>query len=401
MDSFAALIKKRKADHRTDKEQTTSIGGGSRAKYVRRGQFHKLREAAYDEEQQKIKAAAQKKLDEKRALEALLSPRAKKSRNELLSPRSRNELTELKAITNGGEIGLTGSGKKKPEDEKLLGDAEVIARLRGYGEPKTLFGETTRTRQERLRRVELQQVGGLQDDDLLLQDGHGVRNIFLDHTHRIQEHDSEDEADDKADKKEERRNNKKTDGAKKEKRALGKGLTGERVGKKDKEGKVKKKKELTPSMKIYKFYKRLLRMWATVLSERSAAIKRSVKGKRATKCQKQCKDYMRPLFKKLKKKTVPAQILDHLSKMVDWCIVKEYVKAHSIYMDLAIGRAPWPIGATSVGIHARAARERIQSSKIAHVMNDEEARKYVTSIKRLMTFCQTQYPTDPSKMVLS
>ena len=46
-------------------------------------------------------------------------------------------------------------------------------------------------------------------------------------------------------------------------------------------------------------------------------------------------------------------------------------QAHSIYMDLAIGRAPWPIGATSVGIHARAARERIQSSKIAHVMNDE------------------------------
>ena len=58
----------------------------------------------------------------------------------------------------------------EPGVEKLLGDAEVIARLRGYGEPKTLFGETTRTRQERLGRVELQQVGGLQDDDLLLQD---------------------------------------------------------------------------------------------------------------------------------------------------------------------------------------------------------------------------------------
>lgn len=34
-------------------------------------------------------------------------------------------------------------------------------------------------------------------------------------------------------------------------------------------------------------------------------------------------------------------------------------------------------------------------------MNDECQRKYITSIKRLMTYCQTKYPTVPSKMVVS
>lgn len=33
-------------------------------------------------------------------------------------------------------------------------------------------------------------------------------------------------------------------------------------------------------------------------------------------------------------------------------------------------------------------------------MNDEYQRKYITSIKRLMTQCQNLYPTDPSKMCM-
>lgn len=39
--------------------------------------------------------------------------------------------------------------------------------------------------------------------------------------------------------------------------------------------------------------------------------------------------------------------------------------------DLAIGRAAWPIGVTMVGIHARSGRAKIESSKVAHVMNSE------------------------------
>jgi pre-mRNA-splicing factor 18 len=52
-----------------------------------------------------------------------------------------------------------------------------------------------------------------------------------------------------------------------------------------------------------------------------------------------------------------------------------------------------------VGIHERSAREKINSSKTAHVLNDEIQRKYIQSLKRLMTFCQDKYPNDPSKSV--
>lgn len=44
---------------------------------------------------------------------------------------------------------------------------------------------------------------------------------------------------------------------------------------------------------------------------------------------------------------------------------------------MAIGNAPWPIGVTMVGIHARTGREKIFAKSIAHVLNDETQRKYI------------------------
>ena len=44
---------------------------------------------------------------------------------------------------------------------------------------------------------------------------------------------------------------------------------------------------------------------------------------------------------------------------------------------MAIGNAPWPIGVTNAGIHARPGRERIFSKHVAHVLNDEFQRKYI------------------------
>ena len=123
---------------------------------------------------------------------------------------------------------------------------------------------------------------------------------------------------------------------------------------------------------------------------------------------------------------------------------------------MAIGNAPWPIGVTMVGIHARTGREKINDRNVAHVLNDETQRKYIQviidvlcnlrllfwpyhlyfvsnfqiiecnampivnqtctsdmcridqyinththtqALKRLMTQCQVIYPTDPSRCV--
>lgn len=52
-------------------------------------------------------------------------------------------------------------------------------------------------------------------------------------------------------------------------------------------------------------------------------------------------------------------------------------QANDAYLEMAIGNAPWPIGVTMVGIHARTGREKISSRHIAHVLNDETQRKYI------------------------
>ena len=116
----------------------------------------------------------------------------------------------------------------------------------------------------------------------------------------------------------------------------------------------------------------------------------------------QCRDYISPLFKQCKKRQVEEGQLQNILKIVDYCIEGEFVKAHDAYMDVAIGRAAWPIGVTMVGIHAPTGRAKIESSNVAHVMNSELQRKYLTSIKRLMTFAQSKRPDiHPSKKVVN
>jgi len=156
----------------------------------------------------------------------------------------------------------------------------------------------------------------------------------------------------------------------------------------------------TPEGMIMAFLKRLLREWETELNERPDAVKRSAQGKRTLATFKQTSDYLKPLFVRLKHRTLQQSILDHLIEMVNFIKEREYVKANDVYLQMAIGNAPWPIGVTMVGIHERSAREKISSNQIAHVLNDETQRKFIQSVKRLMTFAQTKYPTDPSKMMM-
>ena len=52
-------------------------------------------------------------------------------------------------------------------------------------------------------------------------------------------------------------------------------------------------------------------------------------------------------------------------------------EANDAYLEMAIGNAPWPIGVTMVGIHARTGREKIFARNVAHVLNDETQRKYI------------------------
>ena len=153
--------------------------------------------------------------------------------------------------------------------------------------------------------------------------------------------------------------------------------------------------------RIYHFFKGLLKQWEEDLSLRPDNVKRSVAGKNESKTVKQCKEYIRPLFKLCKTRRLEPGMEAHLIKIVNFAQLGEFVAAHDAYIDVAIGRAAWPIGVTMVGIHARSGRAKIESANVAHVMNSELQRKYLTSVKRLLTYAQKKREdVDPSKKVL-
>jgi pre-mRNA-splicing factor 18 len=117
--------------------------------------------------------------------------------------------------------------------------------------------------------------------------------------------------------------------------------------------------------------------WGRQLNERDINFKRSTQGKLDSAKHRQTQAYLDPLFKALHSKNTMSDILKHLSNICLFLTQREYVKANSVYLEMSIGNAPWPIGVTMVGIHARTGREKIFSQSIAHVLNDETQRKYI------------------------
>ena len=73
---------------------------------------------------------------------------------------------------------------------------------------------------------------------------------------------------------------------------------------------------------------------------------------------------------------------------------RQFIKANDVYLEMAIGNAPFPIYVTMVGIIYE--REKTSVRNVAFVLNGEIQRKYILAFKRLMTKCQTYFPTDPS-----
>lgn len=150
---------------------------------------------------------------------------------------------------------------------------------------------------------------------------------------------------------------------------------------------------------IQTFLKFLLELWGKKLNSRTEPEKVSTQGKISSATYTQTQSYLRPLLKQLKSNKVAEDILKHLIIITKFLLERNYVKANDAYLQMAIGNAPWPIGVTMVGIHARTGREKIFSQNIAHVLNDETQRKYIQALKRLMTQCQKLFPTDPSRCV--
>lgn len=149
--------------------------------------------------------------------------------------------------------------------------------------------------------------------------------------------------------------------------------------------------------KVYRqlesWFRLVLREWNIALASRPQSVKTSFPGKAATNAYTQASTYMEPLFRLLKKQDLHPDIFPKVCEIVYEAQQRRYVAANDIYLRLSIGNAAWPIGVTMVGIHERSAREKLhEKGMAAHIMSDEITRKYLQSIKRCLSFCQTRWP---------
>ncbi|RKO99230.1 hypothetical protein CXG81DRAFT_14801, partial [Caulochytrium protostelioides] len=151
---------------------------------------------------------------------------------------------------------------------------------------------------------------------------------------------------------------------------------------------------------IVVYLSQVLRQWDKHMQQRTDDVKRSVAGKHETVLQAQSSASLASLFKALRNDAIEPDVVARICEICDALQRREYLQANDAYLRLSIGNAPWPIGVTMVGIHERSAREKIFSSHVGHVLNDETQRRWIQALKRLMTFAQTRWPPDdPAKLM--
>ncbi|KAF9354944.1 mRNA splicing protein prp18 [Mortierella sp. AD094] len=353
-----------------------SITATTKKRYVRRGDLEKQREQEYlaeqecerNEKEERERQLAQEK-EEKR--KDAVAAKASSTSTPATGASSSSTTSSQEDSTGSPSLSSSSIPASTTTDEASASAAtfnippeEVVRRLRARGQPIRLFAETDQQRKIRLRALEL-----VEDRS------EGQRNDFM--------------------------------------RAMENAETGlhmEALGKDSKEEKKTKvdfTKDIDTSeisidllqkdqdklyVLIYTYFKRLLREWEQDLDLRPDEIKRSTAGKLATATRAQSAEYLRPFFKQLRQKSLEPDVLMRITEIAELMIKREHMAASDAYLKLSIGNAPWPIGVTMVGIHERSGREKIFSAQVAHVLNDETSRKWIQSIKRIMTFAEKKYP---------
>ncbi|RGB31398.1 Prp18-domain-containing protein [Rhizophagus diaphanus] len=326
-------------------------------KYVRRSDVEKKREQQYLAEQAEI----EKKREER-----------KRQKNKTLLSLTEQEKAEKSASDSEGQ-----KEEYDGSDTFSISPEEVVRRLRAKGQPIRLFGESDKDRKTRLRALEL-----------IEERTEGQRNDFM---RTLEEMDTN--LDLEALKKQQDEEESRT--SKKKKTTEDSVLDNTPIS-----IELLEKDPDKLFVLIYTFLRRLIREWEQEMNNRPDHVKRSVQGKLSAATQKQTNEYMQPFFRTLKKKSIEPDVLARVTEITHYMQKREYMNANDAYLRLSIGNAPWPIGVTMVGIHERSAREKIFSAQVAHVLNDETTRKWIQSIKRLMTFCQSKYPPEDNSQLM-
>ena len=433
----AEIERKRKATNAL----TTKIAGGEESsdkkttigtsRFMKQSDLMRMRQEELEE--------AQQRLDQEKEIKRRRFDDEQREKNEVTEKKLNNHSSSSSSSTAEEKDVSTTSESNRSEQSKSVDNGlsklsvpQVKSRLRCLGHPITLFGENALDRVRRLAQLEKDHLNSFADDEFRSNSSssqsRGRQALLHRQSKAVQQEEEDFDEDDRNDSELQvgtgngqgitssssssssrvtvkNDNDNDSDGEdmdddqeKGEPRTSGdtnyqRGFTadGKRI-------QFSKMPNLTPEKVVYKYFRSLLKEWEWDLNARDDAEKMTARGKMETKTQKQCKDYIRPLFKMCKRRHVEKDILDKLYEMVQFCDDGNFRAAHDKYLQTAIGNAAWPIGLTMVGIHERSGREKISTSKVAHVMNNELQRKYLTTVKRLMTFAQKKRPDVPPSM---
>ena len=335
------LLRKELERKKKNVEKAKTTSGGRRfvrAKDLRRFEEEEALEKEQQQQQLQLETRKRKKGDdEDEKMDAKMkSGRLEQGESNTDKNKNRKEKAATGETTDSHE-----SEEDSEEDSRSfkMSPEEITEKLRSLGYPIKLFGERSWDRLKRLQKAlddqkNVQAVSS-EMDEYRLGKGHSIRNPFLEKekhnrdaaavTGLEEDDDSKQDGDAAAAKaKQQQEDNKDLD-----------------------------LDENDPHKRVYRYFKNLMNQWEDDLALRPDSVKRSVAGRNETKTAKQCKDYIRPLFKLCKKRSLDESILHKLNKIVTFCLQEDFVKAHDTYIDISIGRAAWPIGVTMVGIHAR------------------------------------------------
>jgi len=358
------------------KSASTSTNGvngatNSKSKYQRKSDAEKEREAKYAEEQARLEKERLERLEKKRKFEDEEAERnaAREEKKRRLAEESRVRREEREAEEERSRRRRLGLPERRPsaegeEDKPDIADDELRMKLRESKQPETLEGETHEGRLSRYYKFTSKALAKkrqwypgpipstlepLPADEILLpekppQPSEREAYIIL---HR----------------------------------------------------------------QISSYLNLVLREWSAALAGRDKDDAQSSAGIAAANNYKLVLEDLKPLMRRLEaavynptpKPDAPTTstplphdpLLVPLVQILHLTQKRHYRDAVDAYLRLSIGKAAWPIGVTMVGIHERSAREKLhedgKNGETAHIMSDEGTRKWLQSLKRLVSFSQTRW----------
>jgi len=359
---------------------SSSAGNGTKSKYVRRGDARAAERRETNVEETGVGDASDA------GGRGAIAGTKRGREDEESSARRRADST---AVT----IARVLEDAEADEAMNALTVEETIRRLRSLGQPATLFGEN---REDRILRLKVA-TNNISIEDETTTTATQVNEKLLDAEHveafaRKKKELAAAAAAVAKSKGESGKDEEPEDEAAAEQKALFDSFAKAAA-------KIKKQRaaeDAEPIDQVAAYLKMLITEWEAEIDAKSEAWCYTTEGRQTISTFQTTKQHLKPLFKRIKRRLLPGDLERALYLIMQAMKQRNYKKAMDAYVGIAIGNAAWPIGVTMVGIHARSAREKIGAQSQAHAMHDEETRKFLQSIKRLMTYAQRAYPTTPS-----